>query len=181
MIKISRNEMRKVFQPSRVVVAVAYDSVKQQYNFLPIAFNMYCGYTPLSFCFAIHDINYSYSLFQVCEEFCIAIPGADMAEVVLKAGMLSGRNIAKFEYFGLNPIWCDESNCVGIKEALVNIYCKKTAFFPVSDHAIVVGEIQAIYKDEKNVVNNLLSIAPTSDGYTHLVQHGIHTLGVASG
>lgn len=177
--KITRNDMRKIFQPSRLVLAITFDYINERYNFLPIAFNMYCGYNPLSFSFALHDINYSYRLFDKCEDFCIAIPGENLAEVTLESGKVSGQNVDKFKLFGLHPLWSHESPCPGIEEAIMNIYCKKRAFVSVSDHAIIVGEVHAVYQDTTNQFENLLSVAPNSKGYLHLAQSGIHTIAIA--
>jgi len=176
---IDRNELREIFQPSRVVLAVVKDDLNCKWNFLPIAFNMYCGYNPLSFCFAIHDINYSYELLETETTFAIAIPGEELSSVVLKSGMESGKIINKFTDFNLNPILSEDRNtCYGIKECIINIFCRKEHFIKVSDHAIVVGRVEKILRNYANTSRNILSISSDIMGYEILEHSGIHRLAV---
>ena len=126
--EIDRESMREVFQPSRIVLAIAFDEKKGRYNFIPIAFNMYAGYTPLTFCFAIHNINYSFTLFEQIDKYCISIPGEKLAWQILEAGLVSGKELDKFELFGLTPYFISNDSTCGIEECLINVFCEKTAF-----------------------------------------------------
>lgn len=149
--EVDRNLLREIFQPSRIVLAIVKDDINDKWNFLPIAFNMYCGYTPLTFCFAIHDINYSYELLERATSFSIAIPGEKLSSVTLQSGLESGKNIDKFNKFNITPILSnDGKEYLGIRECIANIFCKKINFIKVSDHAIVVGEVTRILRDFSN-------------------------------
>lgn len=177
--EIDRNLLREIFQPSRIVLAIVKDDINDKWNFLPIAFNMYCGYKPLTFCFAIHDINYSYELLERAISFCIAIPGEKLSEATLKSGLESGENIDKFSKFGLTPILSDDGKeCFGIRECIAAICCKKITFIKVSDHAIVVGEVTKILRDFSNTERNLLSISSDTRGYHVLEQKSIHRIAI---
>lgn len=177
--EIDRNLLREIFQPSRIVLAIVKDDINNKWNFLPIAFNMYCGYKPLTFCFAIHDINYSYELLERAAFFSVAIPGEKLSGVTLQSGLESGENIDKFDKFNVTPILSDDGNeCLGIRECIANIYCKKIKFLKVSDHALVVGEVIRMTRDFSNDERNLLSISSDTRGYRILEQKCIHRIAI---
>lgn len=176
--EIDRECMREIFQPSRIVLAIVYDRENGRYNFLPVAFNMYAGYNPLTFCFAIHNINHSFKLFKEEEKYCISVPGEKLAKQILESGIVTGKDWDKFALFNLTPFFIDENNTCGINECIINAFCDKTAFIPVSDHALVVGEMKSIYRNYDNKERNLLSISNWLEGYELLEQKGIHRIGV---
>lgn len=177
--EVTRSEMREIFQPSRVVLVVVRDNKNNRWNFFPVAFNMYCGYNPLTYCFAVHDINYSYELLSECEEFAIAVPGEQLVDVTMESGLCSGSEIDKFERFGLVAILDEtEQHCYGISECMLNLYCRKKEFLKVSDHAIVVGKVCKIFRDYGNIEKNILSISKQTEGYKLLRQKGIHRLAI---
>lgn len=177
-MEINRNQLREIFQPSRVVFAIVEDTINKRENFLPIAFNMYCGYYPLSFAFAIHDINYSYGLFEHCDEFSIAIPGESLANIAIESGSISGDRIDKFQVFNLNKFYINDFKICGISECIINIFCEKVFFKKVSDHAIIVGKIKKIIRDPNNHEKCLLSISSDLEGFKLLASKGIHRIAV---
>lgn len=90
---------------------------------------MYCGYKPLTFCFAIHDINYSYELLERATSFSIAIPGENLSSLTLQSGLETGKNTDKFDKFHITPILSEDGEyCMGIQECIANIFCKKNKF-----------------------------------------------------
>lgn len=176
---VERKDFREIFQPSRVILAVVKDQENNRWNFFPVAFNMYCGYSPLTFCFAVHDINYSYKLLEVCTDFAISVPGENIVDATMESGLVSGESIDKFDKYKLTPLLNDEQTvCFGISECIANVYCKKIGFYKVSDHAIVVGQVERILRDYSNDQKNILSVSQKSDGYTILNHKGIHRLAV---
>lgn len=176
---IDRNAFREIFQPSRIVLAIVKDKEHNRWNFLPIAFNMYCGYKPLTFCFAIHDVNYSYSLLENEPFFAIAVPGESLSHIILESGMESGSHINKFEKYKLTPIISDDGKfCYGIHECIANMFCIKKEFLKVSDHAIVVGSVEKILRNYSNHERNLLSVSQDVRGFEVLQQQAIHRIAV---
>lgn len=175
---VDYGKLRKFFKPSRLFLGVAEDKANQRYNFLPIAFNMICGYKPFSFAVAIHNINHSYELFEQCEEFVLSIPTESQVNMVLESGTMSGKKYDKFKHFNLSELRIEQANSCGIKECKVNIFCKKTNYINVGDHSIVVGEVITMLNDTGNTETNLLSIGPEAVGYKLLRNKGTHYLGV---
>lgn len=84
---------------------------------------MICGYKPFSFAIAIHDINYSYKLFEQCKEFTLCMPTESNVEMVFKSGTISGKNCNKFEQLNVSELKIEQAKCCGIKECKVNIFC----------------------------------------------------------
>lgn len=178
--EVTRKEFREIFQPSRVVLAIVRDPQNNRFNFFPVAFNMYCGYNPLTFCFAVHDINYSYELLENSCDFTIGVPGEKMVDATMGSGLISGKEVDKFQKFGLSLFSHNEAlEYYGINECIANVCCTKIGFYKVSDHAVVVGKVDKIFVDKGKKEKNILSISKHQiNEYQMLLQKGIHRLAV---
>ncbi len=175
---IDRNEIRKVFQPSRIVLAIVFDSQNNRYNILPLCFHMWCSYKPLLCAIAIHEKNYSSILFQEAVEFVLAIPGEGMVDEVMFCGTHSGKYINKATECKIEWSEAYKIKTPGINTAIVNIEIQIKEKSIAGDHQIILGEIRAILQNKKNKERVLLAVGPESKDYEILAQHGIHTIGI---
>ena len=177
----SREDLRRSFQPSRIVLAVVPDPTQNRFNILPICFHTWCSYDPLMYVVAIAEENFSSELFQCAEEFVLAIPGEKMLEQVRFCGTHSGRDCDKAKMCKIR--WVDSGEIVtpGIASAKANIELVTTDRVPVGDHTLVIGEAKSITIDEDNAEKALLAIGPNPRGYRALTSFGIHTIGTCAG
>ncbi len=175
---IDRNEIRRVFQPSKVVLAIVFDPQNNRYNILPLCFHMWCSYSPSLYAIAIHKKNYSSILFQEAEEFVLAIPGEGMVDEVMFCGTHSGKHINKSHECKIEWSEAYKIKTPGINTAIVNIEIQVKERSIAGDHQIILGEIKAMLKNKQNKERVLLAVGPESKGYEILAQHGIHTIGI---
>lgn len=176
--KADRDDLRKLFQPSRIVLAVVEDAFHGRFNVLPLCFHTWCSYDPLLYAVAVDKANYSSKLFSEATEFVLSVPGERMLEAVVYSGTHSGREHDKVRECGIE--WSDSRkvNPPGVSSSLANIEMQAVAKYPTGDHLLVVGEVLAIWIAEKLVERPLLAVGPSSVGYEVLARQGTHTIGV---
>lgn len=174
---IDRNEIRGIFQPSKIVLAIVFDPQNNRYNILPLCFHMWCSYSPLLYAIAIHKKNYSSALFKEAEEFVMAIPGEGMVDEVMFCGTHSGKHLNKSQECKIEWSEPNKIKTPGISTAIVNIEIQVKEKSVAGDHQIIIGEIKAMLQNKKNKERVLLAIGPESKGYEVLAQHGIHIVG----
>ena len=78
------------------------------------------GTPPLIAC-TVSPGDFSFTGFKATKECVIAIPGVELAEKVVKVGNCSGRNIDKFEAYGLTPLPADCVKAPLVAECFANL------------------------------------------------------------
>jgi flavin reductase (DIM6/NTAB) family NADH-FMN oxidoreductase RutF len=97
---------------------------------------------------AIRPATYSHGLISESQEYVINLPPARILEQIDGCGSISGRNVNKFEVFGLTPLPADEVAPPLIEECPVNIECKVISRQTIGDHDLFLGEVVAVHIDE---------------------------------
>lgn len=99
-------------------------------NVMTMSWHMLLEFTPLiGVCIGPWD--HSYHALKETRECVIAIPTVDLATKVVEIGNTSGRDIDKFEKFGLTPVKAEKVSPPLIAECLAHIECR------VSDDMLV--------------------------------------------
>jgi flavin reductase (DIM6/NTAB) family NADH-FMN oxidoreductase RutF len=91
--------------------------------------------------------DHSYTALRDTGECVLAIPGVDLAEVVVDIGNCSGREVDKFERFGLTPAVAATVAAPIIGECLVNVECKVIDTSLVDEYDLFILEATAIWRD----------------------------------
>jgi flavin reductase (DIM6/NTAB) family NADH-FMN oxidoreductase RutF len=175
---VNRDEIRRIFQPSKIVLAIVFDSQNNRYNMLPLCFHMWCSYSPLQYVIAIHKNNYSSILFQEAKEYVLAIPGEKMIDTVMYCGTHSGKHVNKSNECKIEWSPCHKIKTPGIDTAIANIEFLTKNMFISGDHYLIIGEAITILRNRNNNERLLLSVGPKKEGFEILAQNGIHTIGV---
>jgi flavin reductase (DIM6/NTAB) family NADH-FMN oxidoreductase RutF len=140
-----RMKMSRVFtliEPGPVVLVTTCDGNKN--NVMTISWTMVLDFTPL-FALTTGAWNHSLAALQKTRECVIAIPTADMLDVVVGIGTCSGADTDKFSKFKLTALPGKLVNAPLIKECLTNIECKVVDM--IEKHNIVVLQALAAYED----------------------------------
>ena len=87
--------------------------------------------------------RFTYKIIQDTGEFVVNIPTFDMAEKVLKAGRMTGKNIDKFAELPLTPRKAKLVKPPLIEECVAHLECTLWKTFEAGDHDLIVGEIVA--------------------------------------
>ena len=88
-VSVSRQQFRRYFQPSRILLAVIPVPGESRVNIITLCFSMYCSYKPPMLAIAIQKINCSYDLIQKAKEYVLCVPGPDLAHETLYCGVES--------------------------------------------------------------------------------------------
>jgi len=176
--EISRDEIRNIFQPSKVVLGIVAAPLPSGYNILPLCFHTWCSYDPLLYAVAVENSNYSCELFQKADRFALAIIGESMVQEVVFCGTHSGRDCDKARACGIKWTEGFKIRVPGIETAIANIELIIKKRVPTGDHTLIIGEVVFISLAKNTKERPLLAIGPNSIGYEVLAREGIHTLGV---
>lgn len=137
------NKAFTLIEPGPVVLVTTNDGEKN--NIMTISWTMITDFSP-RFAMTTGPWNYSYHALRHSRECVIAIPTADIIDLVVGIGTCSGADTDKFEKFGLTPLTGKHVGAPLIKECLANIECKVIDI--VEKHSIIVLEGVEAYFDE---------------------------------
>ena len=104
---------------------------------------------PLVVAVGFRPARYTNSLIKETREFVVNLPSKNLLNAVDHCGMISGREIDKFEEAGLTPVPAIHVKPPLIKECPVNIECKVRAIITFGSHDVFAGDTLAIHVDEE--------------------------------
>jgi flavin reductase (DIM6/NTAB) family NADH-FMN oxidoreductase RutF len=177
-VTLRRQQFRRYFQPSRIVIAVLPAPIPSGVNLITISFDMYCSYRPPMMAIAVHRINASFDLLDELDEYVLAVPGSSLVRETLYCGVESMRDHDKSTELGLELLPSEVVKTPGLAQAIANIELVKEAAVRTGDHALLVGKVVAFRVNPERDELPLLSVGPDTSGYQLLVKRGIHRLAV---
>jgi flavin reductase (DIM6/NTAB) family NADH-FMN oxidoreductase RutF len=102
------DNVRRFLEPGPIVLVSS--AWKGQKNIMTMGWHMVMGFQPSLIGCYIWSENHSFDLIKKSKECVINVPTVELAPTVVKIGNCSGRDVDKFEEFGLAPIdalWVD--------------------------------------------------------------------------
>lgn len=135
-------------------VLVTVKAEEKNPNIITVAWTGVFSHSPAIVYIAVHPARYSNSIIKESMEYVINIPSENLAKITDYCGIVSGRNVNKFEETGLTPIPASVVKAPLIKECAVNIECKVKDILNYGSHDIFVGEIVAIHYNEEVITEN---------------------------
>ncbi len=112
----------RLIEPGPVVMVSTASGRKA--NIMTMSWHMMIDFEPPILACVISDRNYTFDILKKTKECVINIPTVELAKKVVACGNASGRNIDKFEEFGLTP---SDAACVQaplIDECYANLECR---------------------------------------------------------
>ena len=179
-IRLKRQEFRRFFQPSRIVLGVFCVPNENRVNVITLCFNMHCSYKPPMMAVAVAQASYTSTLLKVGSEFVLGVPGESMADAVIQCGLESGRTVDKVATLGLR---LGAGEVVGVpilEQCIANVELRTARLVPTGDHTTVIGEVAAFRVNVQNRERPLVSVGPDTSGYRLIAKSGIHRIAVAS-
>jgi flavin reductase (DIM6/NTAB) family NADH-FMN oxidoreductase RutF len=107
---------------------------------------------------SVRPERHSYRMIEESGCFSVNIPGAGLAEQVDLCGILSGRDVDKFERSGLTAIRGSETPAPLVAECPVNIECRLTEVKELGVHHQFSGRIVAKHADPELVSGGRLDL-----------------------
>ena len=114
-----------------------------QNNVFTVAWIIPTSVNPPLLAISVRKERFSYKTILETGEFVVNIPTFDMAEKVIRAGRLSGKNIDKFAELPLTPRKAKMVSAPLIEECVAHLECKVWKTFETGDHDLIIGEIIA--------------------------------------
>ncbi|MCK4433685.1 MAG: flavin reductase family protein [Methanomicrobia archaeon] len=126
-------------------------------NIITIAWIGTACYDPPMLCFALRSERFSHDLIEKSKEFVVNIPKREILKEVDFCGMVSGRNVDKFEKTKFTKIGARKVSSPLIKECPVNIECKLEKIVPLGTHDLFIGKIVSVNIDEDLIENGKIN------------------------
>lgn len=92
--------------------------------------------------------RHSYRLIKESGEFVINVPSAEQARAVDYCGVVSGRDINKFDKTGLTPVPASQLRAPLIAECPVNLECRVRQEIPLGSHNVFIADVLAVHYNE---------------------------------
>lgn len=116
------DQIRRFLEPGPVVLVSSRH--EDQTDIMTMGWHMVAGFNPSLIACYIWDQNYSQELILKSKECVFNIPTVDIAPTVVQIGNCSGRDVNKFEKFGLTAEKSRKVKAPSIRECHANFECK---------------------------------------------------------
>ena len=111
----------QLIEPGPVVLVTT--TYKKKQNVMTMTWHIDMEFTPLIGC-VISESNYTFAALRATKECVIAIPTVDLAKTVVDIGNCSGKDVDKFEKFGLAALPAKKVKAPLIAECIAQIECR---------------------------------------------------------
>ena len=146
--------MRKVEKAASTILApvpvvlVSCEAPGFRRNIITLAWvGNVCSAPPLV-SISIRPERYSYAIIRESKEFVINVPSSAMLRVTDYCGVVSGRDVDKFNQTGLTAISASLVKAPLIEEAPLNIECRLKQVIPLGVHDLFIAEVLLAHVNE---------------------------------
>ena len=133
------SEVYQLIEPGPVVLLATARAGRA--NVMTMSWHMMMEFTPPLIGCVVSNGDYSFNALRETKECVIAIPGVELAETVVGIGNCSGRDVDKFERFGLTGRPAQEVTAPLIAECFANLECKVVDTRLVNRYCFFVLEV----------------------------------------
>jgi flavin reductase (DIM6/NTAB) family NADH-FMN oxidoreductase RutF len=112
-----------------------------RFNVMTMSWHMMVEFEPPLVACVVSSANYSFAALRATGQCVIAIPARKLASKVVKIGNSSGRDIDKFDAFGLTPVASERVAAPLVRECFANLECKVTDSKLVSKYNLFIVEV----------------------------------------
>ena len=116
-------------------------------NVMTMSWHMMVEFEPPLVACVVSDADFSFTALRATKECVIAIPALKLASKVVEIGNCSGREMDKFERFGLAPLPAERVTPPLVAECFVNLECKVVDTRLVNKYGLFVLEVVKAWTD----------------------------------
>jgi flavin reductase (DIM6/NTAB) family NADH-FMN oxidoreductase RutF len=116
------SKVYQLLEPGPVVLLTT--ARKGRANVMTMSWHMMVEFEPSLVACVVSNADYSFAALQATEECVIAVPALKLASKVVKVGNCSGRDVDKFEMFGLTRLPAARVAPPLVAECVANLECK---------------------------------------------------------
>jgi flavin reductase (DIM6/NTAB) family NADH-FMN oxidoreductase RutF len=132
-------DVRRFLEPGPVVLVSS--AWKGKTNVMTMGWHMVMGEEPSLIGCYIWSENHSFDMIRKSKECVINIPTVDLATTVVKIGNSSGRDIDKFEKYGLTAVAGRKVSAPLIEECYANFECRLVDSSLIAKYSLFVLEV----------------------------------------
>ena len=118
-------------------------------NVMTMSWHMMVEFEPPLVACVVSNADYSFAALRATKECVIAIPAAHLAQKIVDVGNCSGREVAKFEKFGLTPLKAGRVAAPLVAECFANFECKVVDGRLVNKHNLFILEVVQAWIDPR--------------------------------
>jgi len=133
------SKVYQLLEPGPVVLLTT--ARKGHANVMTLSWHMMGEFEPPLIACVVSEADYSFAALRVSEECVIAIPALELAPKVVKISNCSGRDVQKFEKFGLTALPSSRVAAPLIADCFANLECKVTDDCLVKKYNLFVLEV----------------------------------------
>jgi flavin reductase (DIM6/NTAB) family NADH-FMN oxidoreductase RutF len=122
MKDLALSKVYQMLEPGPVVLLTT--AHKGRANIMTMSWHMMVEFEPPLVACVLSEANYSFAALRATKECVIAIPAVKLAPIVAEIGNCSGRDVDKFERFGLTPKSAERVAPPLVAECFVNLECR---------------------------------------------------------
>ena len=145
MKNLPLSKVYQLLEPGPVVLLTT--ARKGRANVMTMAWHMMVEFEPPLVACVVSSANYSFAALRATKECVIAIPALKLARKVVEVGNCSGRDVEKFERFGLTPVPAARVKPPLVAECFANLECKVVDTGFVSKYNLLVLEVLKAWID----------------------------------
>ncbi len=140
--------LAKVYQllePGPVVLLTT--AYKGRANVMTMSWHMMVEFEPPLVACVVSSANHSFAALRATKECVIAIPALELAPKVVEVGNCSGRDVDKFERFGLTPVPAGRVAPPLVAECFANLECRVIDTRLVNRYNLFILEVLKAWRD----------------------------------
>ena len=116
-------------------------------NVMTMSWHMMVEFEPPLVACVVSSADYSFAALRATKECVIAVPALELAPKVVEVGNCSGRDVQKFEKFGLTPAPAERVAPPLVAECFANLECKVADTRFVNKYNLFVLEVLKAWTD----------------------------------
>lgn len=174
-MKISLNDELSLYPCPTVLVTSKLDSIE---NVLTVSWAGIASSHPECVSIAINTKRYSHDIIMNSRKFCINIPNADLLEEIDYCGVLSGKQINKFDFCHFNKLYY-KSDYILIEQCPVHLLCELTEMIRLGSHDLFIARInkKLINDDIRDIHNEIDPIVYFRPNYYRINKESLGNYG----
>ncbi len=151
--RVYQKSKKRLFKPGNMlyplpVVMVSLRGKDGRDNIITIAWVGTVCTNPPMVSISVRPSRYSYGLLKETGEFVINLVSEKLVPMADACGVLSGRDMDKFDHLKLTREKADQVAAPMIAESPVSIECRVKQEIPLGSHSLFLAEVLSVHVDE---------------------------------
>ncbi len=131
-----------------LVMLVCTQTLENKTNLATVSWWMPLSFNPAMITFAMQKAAYSGELTRKNKRVVVAVPGAELSDIVMKCGSTSGRDVDKVEKYNIEMKSINDCSIqVPVHSRLV-FDCSLSETIEAGDHYLYICNVENVFADE---------------------------------